>query len=87
MWAQEYEEVMADRRRLEAEGFANELPLMHKQVSRLEIRIYGSSLPLPPEPPLLTSSSESAVNSQVARSARELALVKKRMGALEQAAA
>ena len=60
---------------------------MPRATSRLEIRIYGSSLPLPPEPPLLASASESAVNSKVARSTRELNVVKKRVAALEQAAA
>jgi len=38
--------ALEERRRLEAEGFRSELTLMHKEVQRVELRVFGQRTPL-----------------------------------------
>ena len=42
---QQYKQL-EERRRLEAEGFRSELTLMHKEVQRVELRVFGQRTPL-----------------------------------------
>jgi len=75
------------RRRLEVEGFVQELALMHKQLSRIELRVYGRRSPLGPESLVESNMSDGAIstNMRVEKATGSLGAMKTRMAALEHA--
>lgn len=66
------------RRKLELEGYSEELKLLTKCLARLELKVYGRRVPLPPEP------AESArKGALVAKSLSDINSIKGRVAALE----
>lgn len=80
---QQYRQL-EERRRLEAEGFGAELALVHKQLQKVELRIFGRRTPLgelADEQPL--AGGAGGVDARLAVTSKQLRAVQSRIAMLE----